>query len=297
MKNLCLRFNYQILDRAISLFNPQKAYRCNFFTGCIGKSLSKSYRFSGSILEEGLSAISTVLQIDNASARRILRRFFLIETRVHLEHTWLSNQKWEFLPEIIDMDTLKIFGNQIQQKNPVLILTAHTAYYFVIPWALHALGIKIAYVTSDPRRNRDTDNLLKGISAVITLEKVLPVIYTDDKNTVQKCIDYLQKGYSVIMVIDVPGYKDKGTVVKFMNKNIWLPSGYSWIYKEIKPEVYAMFSYVSNLQKPYSIVFQEIKETTSSMIIRKWIKLLEEVVLLSPESWLGWFYLRHMTEN
>lgn len=290
MNNFGIFFNYYLLTPLISHLSPRNAYKVCSVTGAIGKSIEgRSYRYNGDNLMKGLSTICNALNVDRKTGIEIIRKFFYVETRVQLEHIWLSRRKLKFLSQMIDLNTLRLLANEIRENGPSLIITAHTAYYFLLPWALHFLGLKVAYVMANPRLSKD-NSLLKGISAVNVMEEVMPIIYTNDANTVKRCVDFLAKGYSVIIVIDVPATRNKGIAVRVMNRDVSIRSGYASICKMINPPVYVVLPYVRDLTKPYGIIYKRIKDCHAGYIAQEWSNLLERVVQDSPESWLGWFY-------
>lgn len=291
MSNHRILFNYHLLTPLISFLSPENAYKICSVTGAIGKSIEgRSYRYDRDNLMRGLNTICNILDVDLRTAINIIKRFFHIETRVQLEHIWLARRKLNFLSQMVDMGTLKLMADEIKENGPSLIITAHTAYYFLLPWALHSIGLKVAYVTANPRLSKD-ESLLKGVPAAEALENIIPVIYTNDKNTVKRCAEFLTKGHSVIIVIDIPSTENKGIDVRLMNRDVRLRTGYTSICNIIKPSVYAVFSYVKDLTGPYKIIYKRIKYDHSGLIAQEWAKLLEQVVKDSPESWLGWFYL------
>ncbi len=289
MSNPGILFNYHLLTPLISFLSPENAYKICSVTGAIGKSIEgRSYRYDSDNLIRGLNTICNILDVDQKTAINIIKRFFHIENRVQLEHIWLARRKLNFLSQMVDMGTLKLMADEIRVSGPSLIVTAHTAYYFLLPWALHSLGLKIAYVMANPRLSKD-NSLLKGISAVDAMEQIIPLIYTNDINTVKRCVDFLTKDYSVIIVIDIPS-ENKGIDVRLMNRDVRLRTGYASVCNIIKPSVYAVFSYVKDLTEPYKIIYKRIKYVHSGLIAQEWAKLLEQVIKDSPESWLGWFY-------
>jgi len=290
-----LLFNYKYLTPLISRLRPELAYKTNSITGRIGKALDRpSFRLKYPASDTALQGLTQSLNIGHEEAEKVIKRFLSIETRILLEHLWLARGNLEPLPQMIDMDTMNNLSDVIRRKGPLLLLSAHTAYYFLIPWALHALGNKVAYITADPGDDGSPDHMLKGEDSIHALSQRIPVVFTNERNTVNRCRALLKDGYTVIMIIDLPGYKGRGIKLTVFNNDFWIPAGCKWIYEGDYPDVISVFSYITDMTKPYRISFSPVPADSKKLDLQRWAGELEDVVRHSPESWLGWFYLHEM---
>lgn len=295
MHKQCFLFNYRMLTPLISCFPPATAYGIARYTGGIGKALDKhSFRFDKQTLSEGVRALTEYMKMDAEDAEKIINKFFLIEARVLLEHIWLAKCKLKHLHQMIDMNAMRKLSKTLDENGPMLLLSAHTVYYYIIPWALYKLGNKIAYVMADPRSDVSSQHILSGISSINALSRLMPIVFTNEGDTIKKTTALLKEGYTVLMLIDIPGYKGKGVKVSFLNRDIWVPSGCKWIFEGASSHVGAVFSYVKDIRSPYNIQFTFGLSNSGEINLQKWADKLEDVVRLSPESWLGWFYLKDM---
>ncbi len=263
----------------------------------VGKGLDRSsFRFEERTVGLAAPSMADILGIDRQAAESAVRTFLFLESRVLLEHLWLKDGKTKYLDRMIDMEALRGVAAILREKGPMLLLSAHTSYYFIIPWALHELGAKVAYVMADPSADRSSANLLResGIASSRSLARLMPVVLTDEGNTVRRCVDLLKDGYSIIMVLDVPGYAGRGIKIQFFDRWIWIPSGCRWIHDAAGVPVATIISSLARLDRPYEISFSPVSSCREGLDLRKWSGELERVVKRSPESWLGWFYLKDM---
>ncbi|MBA4372465.1 MAG: hypothetical protein C0402_06340 [Thermodesulfovibrio sp.] len=295
MNKYGLRFNAEFLTPLISLLRPEAAYAAIRHTGRLGKGLNgPSFRFPDSTSDDAVEALVDLLNLQRRDAEEVIRRFHLIETRVLLEHLWLARRKLDYLPEIISMEDISFLDSMLRDRGPMLLLTAHSAYYFLIPWALQTLGSKIAFMMSDPRAAGADDHMLTGIDSFLELSRRIPVIFTNEGNTVRKSVELLKQGYSLLMVIDLPGHRGKGERITLLGKEFWLPSGCRWIAEEAQVPAASVFSRVQGIADPYRLSFPALPTEAGAIDLQKWAAGLEEVIRSSPESWLGWFYAKGM---
>jgi lauroyl/myristoyl acyltransferase len=288
-----LRLNHSLITPLVSFFGPEAAYRAIPYIANIGKSYRKgSFRFRSDVFSSAREYWMRYLDKAPREAEKVMDRFFCIENRVLLEHIWLARNKLHYLPRIINMEKIRELADIINQRGPLLLLSAHTAYYFIIPWALHAQGAKIAYVLSDPRAAEK--HVLSGSDTVAALNRLIPLVFTNKGNTVSKSLDLLRKGFSVFMLIDVPGYKGRGQTVNLFGDELWLPPGCMLMFKEAQPVVYSVFAYLTDIAQPYEVTLSPVPADTAGIRLQAWADHLEKTVRMSPESWLGWFYLSGM---
>lgn len=293
MRKGLLRLNHSLITPLLSLFGPEAAYRAIPYIANIGKSNHEgSFRFKGDVFSSAREYWMHYLNKDRRDAEEVMKSFFCIENRVLLEHLWLARNKMQYLPRIINMAKIRKLADMIDQNGPLLLLSAHTAYYFIIPWALYAQGAKIAYVLSDPAAAEK--HALSGSKTVAALNRLIPLVFTNEGNTVNKSIDLLRKGFSVFMLIDIPGYKGRGQAVRFFDDELWLPPGCLLMYKGAQPIVYSVFAHLTDITQPYEVTLSSVPADTGGIKLQAWADHLEKTVRMSPESWLGWFYLSGM---
>jgi lauroyl/myristoyl acyltransferase len=178
----------------------------------------------------------------------------------------------------------------------MILLSGHTTYYFMILWALHLLGHKTAFMMVDPRSSvRDNaimqDSVIRSADA---LSAVMPVLFTNEGGTVKKASELLKKGYSLLMLADIPGYHDRGQKVSMFQEEFWVPAGVLKIREEAAVPAAFVFSYATKIDQPYQVAVSSIIPYPEPLDLQKWAAELEATVRRSPESWFGWFILKDM---
>lgn len=298
MYKACLGLNYKMIIPLISYLSPYRAYKVNKFTGRIGKPLYRhtSFVFKYPAAPIGIDTLVSFLGVDHSTAETIVKNFFLLETRCEIENLWLAKRKFNLLPQIIDMDSIRTISKTIDRKGPMLLLSAHTVYYFMILWALHEMGNKIAFMMVNPRSALTSDAILQKslIESVDSLSALIPILFTNDGNTVSRSIDLIKKGYTVMMLLDIPGYRGRGIKVNLFNNEFYVPAGCIKIYEGSCVSIASVFSYAPALDKPYSILFSSLDTYPEKIDLQIWAQGLEYVVSQWPASWIGWFGLTHM---
>jgi hypothetical protein len=145
-------------------------------------------------------------------------------------------------------------------------------------------------------RHDNSGNLLNisGQAAVDAMSRRLPVVFVNEGNTVTRCTGLLRDGYSVVLLVDLPGYRDRGTQVRLFGRGIWVPSGCRWIYEAAGVNAASVFSYAAAESGPYEVAFAPLSVHPAPLDLQTWADTLEAVLRISPESWIGWFLLEQM---
>ncbi|MEJ2684280.1 MAG: hypothetical protein P8Z71_07790 [Candidatus Sulfobium sp.] len=293
-----LDLNYRVITPLVGHLQPRNAYRVNKLTGGIGKPLEKhsSFVFSSPASPIGIDALVNCLGVAPATAESIVKRIYRLETRCEMEHLWLAERRHDLLPQIIDMDSVQVVAAAIKDKGPMLLLSAHTLYYVTLLWALHAMGNNVAFMMVDPRSApRHYGALHEGImKSADSLSQLMPVLFTNEGNTVNRSIGLLKEGYTVMMLLDVPGKRETGLRVKMFNDIFFVPAGCTRICKGYGVPAASVFSFVSGMDKPYSVSFSLLTSCPERIDVQEWARHLESIVRRSPYSWIGWFGLRGM---
>jgi len=294
----CLYANHRIITPLISLLPPQLAYRLVKATGKIGKPLDShtSYLFDFPAAPVGVDAVMKYLKVGRQEAEEIISRFFLLETRFELENIWLSRHRDSNIEQIIDMAAIGKVSGMISANGPMLLLSAHTTYYFMLLWALTILGHKTAFMMVNPRSAVRNNAIMQRslIRSADALSAVMPVIFTDESGTVRKSIELINKGYTLLMLLDIPGYQDRGTKVSLFGSDVWIPAGCLRIRQQTEVPSAFVFSHAGDIDKPYRVTCSGPIAGNQPLNLQEWAAALEEVVQSSPGSWFGWFVLKDM---
>lgn len=294
----CLFANYRILTPLISHLPPKQAYALLRHTGRIGKPLHShtSYLFDYPAAPAGIEAVMQYLQLDRPGAEAVIRSFFQLETRLELENIWLSRKSGQFIKQIIDAGGIEELAGMIRESGPLLLLSGHTTYYFMLLWALHLRGHKIAFMMVNPRSSVHKNPIMQTslIQSSDALAAVMPVLFTDEGGTVAKTAELLERGYTVLMLGDIPGYQGHGQRVRMFQNDFWAPTGALNISRETGRPLAFVFSYAAGLDQPYQVEVSPVTDCAGPDCLEQWAAALEAVVRRSPESWFGWFILKDM---
>jgi lauroyl/myristoyl acyltransferase len=298
MYSALLDLNYSVITPLISHLGPRYAYRMNKVTGRIGKPFARhpSFVFTQPAGRIGVDTLVNYIGVDPSTAETIVKKIYLLETRCEIEHIWLAGRKRDFLPRIIDMDSIRTMAREITRKGPMLLLSAHTIYYVMILWALSEADKKVAFMMVNPRAVSESYGVLHEhlIKSVDSLSRCIPVLFTNEGNTVNRSIELLKKGYTVMMLLDVPGYRERGIKVKMFNNDFFVPTGCMRIYERSGVPVASVFAYAADIDKPYGLSFLPLAPSSEGINLQDWAGHLESIVSRWPHSWIGWFGLRHM---
>lgn len=294
----CLLANYRILTPLISLLPPEKAYALLRRTGTLGKPLDRhtSYLFDFPAAPSGIDAAMRYLQLERPQAATVINDFFRLETRLELENTWLSRKQGQAIHQIIDQEPIRRISAMIQENGPMLLISGHTTYYFMILWALHLSGQKTAFMMVDPRSDKRKNAVMQGsvIRSADALSAVMPVVFTNEGGTVGKAVELIKNGYTVLMLADIPGYQGRGQRVRMFNEEFWVPAGALKIRQEAAAPAAFVFSYAEEIDTPYRVSVSPVVRFPDPLDLQQWASELEAVVCRAPGSWFGWFLLKDM---
>lgn len=298
MYRALLDLNYRVVTPLISHLGPRYAYRLNKMTGRIGKPFARhtSFVFTQPAGPIGVDTLVNYIGVDPSTAEHIVKKIYLLETRCELEHVWLAGRRQDLLDRIIDVDRIHAMAQEITNKGPMLLLSAHTMYYAMILWALSEAGRKVAFMMVNPRAVSESYGVLHEhlIKSVDSLSSRMPILFTNEGNTVNRSIELIEKGYTLMMLLDVPGYRDRGIRVKMFKDDFFVPTGCLRIHEKTGVPAASVFSYAVDVDKPYALSFLPLATSSEGIDLQDWASHLESIVRRWPHSWIGWFGLRHM---
>ncbi|MGC2062328.1 MAG: hypothetical protein WA610_05070 [Thermodesulfovibrionales bacterium] len=255
-----------------------------------------SYLFDYPAAPIGANAAMKYLNLNRQQAEEVVRQFFMLETRFALENLWLSKKDSKRVDQIIDMHDVDKLSEMIDRNGPMILLSGHTAYYFMILWALNALGHKTAFMMVDPRSSVKRNAVMQRslIQSADALSAIMPVLFTNEGGTIQKSIDLLKKGHTLLMLLDIPGYQDRGTKIKLFGSDFWIPAGCLKIRDAAEMPVSYVYAHAADITKPYLLSLSTPVSPDKPLDLQQWADQLEAVVRQSPASWFGWFILKDM---
>jgi len=292
-----LRLNLRLISPLISRFGPATAYRLNKITGLIGKTydMHTSFLYNRPAAPAITEMLKNYLDLDDNAARRVVKTFFLYESRLEIEKIWMLENKTNRLPHIINETAIEKLAEQIRKDGPCLLLSAHTFNLFTLWWALVDRGVKFCLPAAD-QGSEKTSNLLHQTvrDYIAAFSKIMPVLYTNEGNTVGRCIELVKQGYSALIYLDVLGYRNRDPRVKLMGNRIGVPTGCLRIFAETGVPVKFVCTYGAGLDEPYGLMVKSLDVSSGTIDLSGWASALEEVLRMSPESWVGWLFLREM---
>lgn len=292
-----LRLNLQLISPMISHLGPSAAYLLNKYTGLIGKpyALHTSFLYTRPAAPCIIEMLKSHLDLDDSAARHVLKTFFLYESRVQIEKKWMLENKTARLPHIIDEGAIGKLATEINRNGPHLLLSAHTFNYFTLWWALVDRGVRFCLPVVDQGAEAPSNILHQTVRDYTdAISRMMPVLYTNEGNTVSRCIDLVKRGYSVLICLDVLGYRGRDPRVTLMGNQVGVPTGCLKIFEETGIPAKFVCSYGSGLNKPYSLIVRPLDTSSGTIDLSGWAAGLEEVLRMSPESWVGWLFFREM---
>lgn len=292
-----LRLNYRFITPLVSRLGPAAAYRINRITGLIGKpeDLHTSFIYGHPAAPVLLGALKKYLGLDDIAARRVMRSFFLYETRLQLEKNWMLGDKAARLPSAIDQTAVGHLAAEIREKGPHLLLSAHTFNLFMLWWSLRAHGVRFCIPAADQGAPAAAGILHQTvIDYIAAFSRTMPVLYTNEGSTVRRSIELVKQGYSVMLYMDVLGYRRRDPSVTLLGRRIGVPSGCLRIFEETGIPATFVCTYGTGLSNPYGLLVRPLDVSAGTIDLSGWAAGLEEVLRISPESWVGWLNLHMM---
>ncbi len=298
MSDNLLQVSYDVLVPLASRLRPSLAYAINSVLGRLGKSQKSyaSYLYDRPAAPPAIQALVRSLHVTNREALSIVKRYFLLETRCEIENRWLGQRRHGYLDRIIHKESMRQLSESIHRRGPSILLSAHCTYYFMVLWALRELENKVAFMMMNPRAGgQPRTTLQKSIArSADALGNLIPVLFTDERNTVNRAVGMLKNGYSIMMLLDVPGYRERGMPIRLFDYECWIPKGCLSIHQQTKAPVVFVFPYAVSTREPYDVHFSTQPEFPEDINLQRWADELEGVVRKSPASWPGWFCLGHV---
>ncbi|MGT2667576.1 LpxL/LpxP family acyltransferase [Streptococcus rifensis] len=111
-----------------------------------------------------------------------------------------------------------------------------------------------------------------------------------EKNSILKVLNDLKNGYNLVMYPEFSLGKKSKFTTKFLNEDIFLPTGIATIAKKLKTNIIPIqINYPDNQLLPYIILSESIDSEQNILDVSKEImKIMENIISKDKSKWWGW---------
>lgn len=293
-----LRFYFEYILRITSYFPPPACYSILPITGHWfrdWKTYSAATASKG-VLFHAVENLQKCLGTTQEQAKEILRDFLQFESRYILENYWLKTWDTQKLKASFSFQAQEALNASIFTRQTI-VCTLHSANLFVLAALLYLLHKNLTMLvaiipTSMPAGTNPLHE--NGIRMLMSWKNRQPLIPAN----IQTARKTLQKGNSLLLAPDVPGYKDKGVVITIFDQSIWVPVGAAKLAQEFDLPIIVAIPWARSLTSKYEVIVQEIdSDGTLQQVMQRIFHVAEQAILKNPTCWMGWLYLNQMIKE
>jgi len=290
-----LKFYFKYFLKFLAVFPPPLAYFPLRHTGHLFRN--RDDYPSGLLNRQALRSASTSLQAvlpsSTGTANEIVTDYLRFESRFVLENFWIKNQQGENIRRAFGSVDVKRLTAILRKKNAVVV-TAHTSGLYSLVELLRIQGIETGFVLMNTARKpiEKAEPIQLGVIDLLPeWEKRQRLIYVEDNRTVDVCRDLLNRGISVVIAPDVPGYVNRGVAVPFFGKEIWTAVGAAKMAKDTNSPVIVAVPVAGHCCQPYKIFIQEIDAGGNPcQVMSRIYAAFEEAIRSALSCWSGWLF-------
>jgi lauroyl/myristoyl acyltransferase len=224
-----------------------------------------------------------------------LQELLRFESRFVMENIWVRKQDKRHIIESFHKKDISALEDIIGTRNYVIV-SAHFPGIIDLVGLLRTLGYKATFVASNAMNQPWGIATPMQRSLTVLFRSWMhhqPLIFSDEKNIIDKCCNILVSQESVVMAADVPGYQ--GAKVSMFGKTLWVPAGSAIMAWKCKVPILVAIPWASACDKPYNIFLRTIPASQDSdAVMTKIFEYIETVVRLNPACWNGWLYFHKM---
>jgi lauroyl/myristoyl acyltransferase len=271
---------YKILPYTGHLFRNFRDYACGYETGAFFQARQN---------------LEDVNILPSRQIKEVLKEYLRFETRYVLENIWVRRHNRQHVIQSFNNADIISLKKLIRKQNYVII-TAHFSGLIDMVELLRVIGYKATLIASNPM------NLPWNFASPIQRSMVMlyrswmqrqSLIFSDEKNIMDKSCKVLLSEESVIIAADVPGYQ--GARVSMFGKSLWVPAGSAIMAWKCNVPILVAIPWASACDKPYKIFLRTIPASQDTdAVMTKIFEYIETVVRLNPAAWNGWMYFHRM---
>lgn len=287
---------------AVAFLPPSLAYGILPFTGHLFRKFNDyACGYEPGVLPRAARSMERVNILSTGSAKKAVIEYLRFESRFVLENIWIRREKKQYVQKSFWPDDIRRLKKYAASRN-YIIVTAHFSGILSMVELLRISGFGSPLVAANTFRQSWENAMPIQRSMLLLYQSWInrqPLLFSDDRNLMKKACLAAEKGKSVIIAADVPGYQDRGVKITLFGKPVWVPAGAARLAKESGIPILVALPWTCACHRPYNIFLRIIYPTqdihqTTSMIFR----YIEEIVRKNPANWNGWLYLDQMfSEN
>ncbi|MBF0375931.1 MAG: hypothetical protein HQK72_00435 [Desulfamplus sp.] len=275
---------YKILHSTGHLFRNFDDYSCGYEKGAFLKAYKNL---------ENVNITPSSLPYNRI--KEVLKEYLRFETRFAMENIWVRRENSKYIIQSFNRKYINSLLKLVSKQNYVIV-SAHFSGIIDMVALLNVIGHQSTFIASNAM-NQPWDLATPMQRSVATLFrswiKRQPLIFSDEKDIMERSCQTLLSNKSVIMAADVPGYK--GSKVSMFGKNIWVPAGSAIMASKCNVPILVAIPWALKPYEPYKIFIRVVPPSHNyDSVMQKIFDYIETVVRLNPAGWNGWLYFHRM---
>ncbi len=292
----CLDIYFRKVLEAAAILQPPSAYKILPYTG----HLFRNFRDYSCGYEPGAffrahRNLEEVNILPSCHIKDVLKEYLRFETRFALENIWVRRQNRQHVIHSFNNADINSLEKLIRKQNYVIV-SAHFSGIIDMVELLRVIGYKATFIASNAMNQpwNVATPMQRSVAALFRSWRLRqPLIFSDEKNILDRSSKVLLADESMIMAADVPGYK--GARVSMFGKSLWVPAGSAIMAWKCKVPILVAIPWASACDKPYKIFLRTIPASRDyDAVMTKIFEHIETVVRLNPAGWNGWLYFHRM---
>ncbi|MEE4355742.1 MAG: hypothetical protein V2I97_04685 [Desulfococcaceae bacterium] len=274
--------SYGILPLTGHLFRKFDEYACGYEPG---------------ILPRAARSMEKVNILPTDSAQKTIIEYLRFESRFVLENIWIRRENKRHVLKSFYPEDIRSLKKYAASRN-YIIVTAHFSGILSMVELLRISGYKSPLIAANTFRQSWKNAKPIQRSMLLLYQSWIDrqsLLFSDSGNIIKKSCLLTEKGQSLIIAADVPGYQDRGLIISLFGRKVWVPAGAAILAKECGIPILVALPWTSACHRPYRVFLrkihpvQDIHQTTVMIF-----KYIEEIVKRNPANWNGWLYLDQM---
>lgn len=297
-----LKYYFTSFLKFFAIFSPPLAYLPLRFTGHLFRNRDNypSGLLNRKALRSASTSLRAVLPCTARAANAIVTDYLRFESRFVLENFWIKNQQSENILRSFDAIDVKRLTAILREKNAVVV-TAHTSGLYSLVELLRIQGFETGFVLMNTARKpiEEAEPIQLGVIELLPeWEKRQRLIYVEDNPTVDVCRELLNRGISVVIAPDVPGYVNRGVVVPFFGKEVWTAVGAAKMAGDTGLPIIVAVPIARHCCQPYKIFIQEIDVGGNlCQVMSRIYAAFEEAISSALSCWSGWLFWQEIEKR
>ena len=236
--------------------------------------------------------------IQTKSSIHLIKDYLRFETRFVLENIWIRKSRDRYIKKGFNKSDIQALRQLL--GRPHVIVTAHNSGICMLVKLLEILGHQSHFICMNVLncpRERATPMQRAFQKMWLSWCRTQPMIYVEDGNVLSKSREALSSGHSVILAMDVPGYRD-GVKADLLGLSVMFPTGAARIANECGVPMLVAIPWATGCRSRYRIFLKTFRPTGEIRVdTTKMVGYLQDVLSLNPACWNGWLYIDKMLDE